>query len=259
MGILLKEHFNRWYSLKSYYISVTLLDLPISVINEFIYFLCVRAWFVCVVCALYQFPFHLIFQQRKKWNRFSFTKFTYLPIFFVDYIYRSEIHCVCVWVRGLFNTKCEHLAWLIFIWFSVSRHNDLFRFNLHHNESTAWIIPLWYVPCDMRCGDNCWPEYWSHGWCLVRCGGKWTVWMQYDRSTACWFGFHLHQFQFQSRILEIDFDCFSCVRLFCVLLCFLLFPFEEWYILSANTYHTNDDVCRIWCHIAWLAQLYEMG
>lgn len=31
MGILLKEHFNRWYSLKSYYISVTLLDLPISV------------------------------------------------------------------------------------------------------------------------------------------------------------------------------------------------------------------------------------
>lgn len=33
MGILLKEHFNRWYSLKSYYISVTLLDLPISVMK----------------------------------------------------------------------------------------------------------------------------------------------------------------------------------------------------------------------------------
>lgn len=33
MGILLKEHFNRWYSLKAYYISVTLLDLPISVIK----------------------------------------------------------------------------------------------------------------------------------------------------------------------------------------------------------------------------------
>lgn len=34
MGILLKEHFNRWYSLKSYYISVTLLDLPISVTKK---------------------------------------------------------------------------------------------------------------------------------------------------------------------------------------------------------------------------------
>lgn len=33
MGILLKEHFNRWYSLKAYYVSVTLLDLPISVIK----------------------------------------------------------------------------------------------------------------------------------------------------------------------------------------------------------------------------------
>lgn len=32
MSILLKEHFNRWYSLKAYYTSITLLDLPISVI-----------------------------------------------------------------------------------------------------------------------------------------------------------------------------------------------------------------------------------
>lgn len=31
MSILLKEHFNRWYSLKAYYTTITLLDLPISV------------------------------------------------------------------------------------------------------------------------------------------------------------------------------------------------------------------------------------
>ncbi|XP_031640929.1 ATP-binding cassette sub-family G member 1 [Contarinia nasturtii] len=37
MGILLKEHFNRWYSLKSYYLSVTLLDLPISLFGTSIF------------------------------------------------------------------------------------------------------------------------------------------------------------------------------------------------------------------------------
>ncbi|XP_055549565.1 ATP-binding cassette subfamily G member 4 [Wyeomyia smithii] len=30
MGVVLKEHFNRWYTLKSYYLSVNLIDLPIS-------------------------------------------------------------------------------------------------------------------------------------------------------------------------------------------------------------------------------------
>ena len=34
LTILIKEHFNRWYSLKAYYTSVTLLDLPISVSPE---------------------------------------------------------------------------------------------------------------------------------------------------------------------------------------------------------------------------------
>ncbi|CAG4972313.1 unnamed protein product [Parnassius apollo] len=33
MSILIKEHFNRWYSLGSYYISITLVDLPISIVS----------------------------------------------------------------------------------------------------------------------------------------------------------------------------------------------------------------------------------
>ncbi|XP_047509088.1 ATP-binding cassette subfamily G member 4 isoform X1 [Pieris napi] len=33
MSILLKEHFNRWYSLGSYYVSVTIVDLPISIFS----------------------------------------------------------------------------------------------------------------------------------------------------------------------------------------------------------------------------------
>lgn len=32
MTILIKEHFNRWYSLKAYYFALTLLEIPITVI-----------------------------------------------------------------------------------------------------------------------------------------------------------------------------------------------------------------------------------
>nr|CAD7258947.1 unnamed protein product [Timema shepardi] len=33
MTILKKEHFNRWYSLKSFYLSITIVDIPVSVIS----------------------------------------------------------------------------------------------------------------------------------------------------------------------------------------------------------------------------------
>jgi len=34
--VMRKEYFNRWYSLSSYYISVTLVDLPVQVSMMFI-------------------------------------------------------------------------------------------------------------------------------------------------------------------------------------------------------------------------------
>ncbi|XP_030766388.1 ATP-binding cassette sub-family G member 1 [Sitophilus oryzae] len=37
LSILIKEHFNRWYSLKMYYVSVTLIDLPLSIFCCFIF------------------------------------------------------------------------------------------------------------------------------------------------------------------------------------------------------------------------------
>lgn len=53
MSILIKEHFNRWYSLGSYYISITLVDLPISVSYSLIIFLFVNVYTLLAVnfCA----------------------------------------------------------------------------------------------------------------------------------------------------------------------------------------------------------------
>uniref|UniRef100_A0A6M2E3Q0 Putative transporter abc superfamily breast cancer resistance protein n=1 Tax=Xenopsylla cheopis TaxID=163159 RepID=A0A6M2E3Q0_XENCH len=33
MSILQKEHFNRWYSLKSYYMAINIVDLPVSIVS----------------------------------------------------------------------------------------------------------------------------------------------------------------------------------------------------------------------------------
>lgn len=37
MNILKKEHFNRWYSLKMFYTSVTLIDIPVSFVCCFVF------------------------------------------------------------------------------------------------------------------------------------------------------------------------------------------------------------------------------
>ncbi|PNF38654.1 ATP-binding cassette sub-family G member 1 [Cryptotermes secundus] len=41
MSVLQKEHFNRWYSLKSYYISITITDIPVMVLGSFLFTLLV--------------------------------------------------------------------------------------------------------------------------------------------------------------------------------------------------------------------------
>ncbi|XP_017120884.1 ATP-binding cassette sub-family G member 4 [Drosophila elegans] len=44
ISILIKEHFNRWYSLKAYYTAISLVDLPISIISCFLFTAIVYLW-----------------------------------------------------------------------------------------------------------------------------------------------------------------------------------------------------------------------
>jgi len=55
MSIIIKEHFNRWYSLKMYYTSVTLIDLPISIFCCFM--------FTCII--------YTMSAQPLEWPRFT--------------------------------------------------------------------------------------------------------------------------------------------------------------------------------------------
>lgn len=41
LSVLQKEHFNRWYSLKSYYVSITITDIPVTVVGCFLFALIV--------------------------------------------------------------------------------------------------------------------------------------------------------------------------------------------------------------------------
>ncbi|KAE8742038.1 ABC-transporter, subfamily G member 08 [Frankliniella occidentalis] len=55
MQILRKEHFNRWYSLKSYYMSINILELPVSI----------------VCCTVFTVIVYLMSAQPLEWVRFG--------------------------------------------------------------------------------------------------------------------------------------------------------------------------------------------
>ncbi|XP_058061132.1 ATP-binding cassette subfamily G member 4 [Anopheles bellator] len=55
MGVILKEHFNRWYTLKCYYLSVTIIDIPLSV----------------ACCLIFTVIIYLMSGQPMEWFRFG--------------------------------------------------------------------------------------------------------------------------------------------------------------------------------------------
>ncbi|XP_035783488.1 ATP-binding cassette sub-family G member 4-like [Anopheles albimanus] len=55
MGVILKEHFNRWYTLKCYYLSVSIIDIPLSVF----------------CCLIFTVIIYLMSGQPMEWFRFG--------------------------------------------------------------------------------------------------------------------------------------------------------------------------------------------
>lgn len=54
MNILLKEHFNKWYSLKAFYTAITIVDLPVSITS----------------CLLFTLITYLVTSQPLEMSRF---------------------------------------------------------------------------------------------------------------------------------------------------------------------------------------------
>lgn len=85
MSIIIKEHFNRWYSLKMYYTAVTLIDIPISVKIPHLIFLIKfnRMSFQVLCCFLFSVIIYLMSDQPPEWGRFTMFSVISLLVIFV--------------------------------------------------------------------------------------------------------------------------------------------------------------------------------
>ncbi|VVC36020.1 Hypothetical protein CINCED_3A016345 [Cinara cedri] len=85
ISILTKEHFNRWYSLKTYYIATNILDIPITTLG----------------CLIFSVIIYVMTGQPLEWDRFAM--FTFIS-----------------WLMVLIS---QSLGFIIGAWFSVINGN----------------------------------------------------------------------------------------------------------------------------------------
>ncbi|CAG9761991.1 unnamed protein product [Ceutorhynchus assimilis] len=104
MSILIKEHFNRWYSLKMYYASVTLIDIPISV-------LC---------CSLFTSIIYYMTAQPFEINRFTMFFVSSLLVVFVAQSFGLMIGAYFNVVDGTFLGPTLTVPMMMFAGFGVS-------------------------------------------------------------------------------------------------------------------------------------------
>ncbi|CAH0561477.1 unnamed protein product [Brassicogethes aeneus] len=104
MSILVKEHFNRWYSLKMYYTSVTLIDIPISVI----------------CCAIFTTVIYYMTGQPLEWVRFMMFFVTSLLVVFVAQSFGLMIGAYFNVVNGTFLGPTLSVPMMMFAGFGVS-------------------------------------------------------------------------------------------------------------------------------------------
>ncbi|XP_032665790.1 ATP-binding cassette sub-family G member 4 [Odontomachus brunneus] len=104
MSILIKEHFNRWYSLKAFYTALTLIDLPISI----------------VCCILFSVIVYFISAQPLEIIRFSMFLTISLLIMFIGQGTGLMIGAVFNVVNGTFVGPTLSVPLMMFAGFGVS-------------------------------------------------------------------------------------------------------------------------------------------
>lgn len=104
MCVLTKEHFNRWYSLKMYYTSLCLVDVPISV-------------FCCIVFSIIMY---WMTGQPLEWNRFTMFTVLSMLIVFVAQSFGLMIGAVFNVVNGTFMGPCLSVPMMMFAGFGVT-------------------------------------------------------------------------------------------------------------------------------------------
>ncbi|XP_016918595.1 ATP-binding cassette sub-family G member 4 isoform X1 [Apis cerana] len=104
MNILLKEHFNRWYSLKAFYTALSLVDLPLSI-------------FCCLIFTLLVY---FITSQPLEMSRFLMFFSISLLVVLISQGFGLMIGAICNVINGTFAGPTLSVPMMMFAGFGVS-------------------------------------------------------------------------------------------------------------------------------------------
>lgn len=104
MPVLIKENFNRWYSLRSYYLAITLSDLP----------------FQTIFCVVYVSIVYYLTAQPPSWDRFNMFLVACLLISFVAQSVGLVVGAAMNVQNGVFLAPVMSVPFLLFSGFFVS-------------------------------------------------------------------------------------------------------------------------------------------
>ncbi|KAI4463325.1 abc transporter g family member 28 [Holotrichia oblita] len=104
MSILIKEHFNRWYSLKMYYFCITIIDIPISVF----------------CCLIFTVVVYISTAQPLEMNRLAMFGLISLLVIFVAQSFGLMIGAICNVVNGTFLGPTLAVPMMMFAGFGVT-------------------------------------------------------------------------------------------------------------------------------------------
>ncbi|XP_073989553.1 ATP-binding cassette sub-family G member 4 isoform X2 [Rhodnius prolixus] len=144
MSILIKEHFNRWYSLKSYYVMVNIVDIPVAT----------------ACCIMFTAIVYLMTGQPLDWNRFIvFMVLSLLVVYIaqsIGYIVGAVFNSV---VNGTFAGPILIVPMMMFSGFGVNfrdipgylswgTHLSFLRYSLEGFVGAIYGMDRGILPCE---------------------------------------------------------------------------------------------------------------